>query len=72
MRRITQESLRRMAEELPSVNWPDSELTGLVAPQFGVITGFPEFLTEVEALCHIDLGATGLPGPLRGKPKSGP
>lgn len=71
MRRVTRDSLRRMAEELPSVPWPDAELDGLVAPQFGVITGFPEFLTEVEALCRLDLGATGLPGRLPDK-KGGP
>ncbi len=67
MRRVTRDSLRRMVEELPSVPWPDAELDGLVAQQFGVITGFPEFLTEVEALCRLDLGATGLPGRLSDK-----
>jgi len=71
MRRVTRDSLRRMVEELPSVDWPDAELDGLVAPQFGVITGFPEFLIEVEVLCRLDLGATGLPGRLPDK-KRGP
>jgi hypothetical protein len=71
MRRVTRDSLRRMVEELPSVDWPDAELDGLVAPQFGVITGFPEFLIDVEALCRLDLGATGLPGRLPDK-KRGP
>jgi hypothetical protein len=71
MRRITRDTLRRMVEELPSVAWPEDELDGLVAPRHGVITGFPEFLTEVEALCRIDLGSIGLPGRLPGKPKRG-
>jgi hypothetical protein len=71
MRRVTRDSLRRMVEELPSVDWPDRELEGLVAPQFGVITGFPEFLAEIDAVCHIDLGTIGLPGALSCKPKSG-
>ncbi|HWA43953.1 MAG TPA: hypothetical protein VHA10_12130 [Hypericibacter adhaerens] len=69
MRRVTMETLRRMAEELPGLPWPDAELEGLVAPRFGVITGFPEFLAEVEALDRIDLGAAGLPAPPGRKPK---
>lgn len=71
MRRIARDTLRRMVEELPSVAWPDGELEGLVASRHGVITGFPEFLTEVEALCRIDLGSIGLPGRLTDKSKSG-
>jgi hypothetical protein len=64
MRTLARETLRRMVEELPAVPWRDGELDGLLARSDGVITGFPELLAEIEALCRIDLGADGLPGRL--------
>jgi hypothetical protein len=65
MQTLARETLRRMVEELPTVPWRDQDLSGLIARSDGVITGFPELLADIEALCRIDLGADGLPGPLR-------
>jgi hypothetical protein len=64
MEPLTRETLRRMVEALPSVPWRDAELDGLIARSDGVITGFPELLAEIEALCRMDLGPDGLPGRL--------
>ena len=45
-------------DQMASHRWSDAEITELVEPSLGIITGLPELLTRLEALRRIDLGAT--------------
>ena len=67
MRSVSRETIRRILEEFPTVSWGEREIDELVAPSFGVITGFQQLLADVEALAKIDLGETPLAGPIRRK-----
>jgi hypothetical protein len=62
MQPVTLETLRRILAEWPSVNWPAEALEDLVAPSHGVITGFHQFLREVEQVRAVDLGVVGPAG----------
>ncbi|MFI5023147.1 MAG: hypothetical protein ACHQRJ_16060 [Alphaproteobacteria bacterium] len=64
MKRVTKGTMRRIVEEFPAVRWPDADLDELVAPKLGVITGFQDFLNQVEAVVRVDLGSSGPPGAL--------
>ena len=71
MKPLTRETLAGMVEELATHPWSEAELDELVAPRFGIITGFQGLLTELEALRAMDLGETPPAGPLRpAKPRS--
>ena len=67
MKRLTKDTLRRVTQEFPTLDWADGELEELVTPRFGAITGFQRFLESVEQLVKIDLGETGMAGNIRGK-----
>lgn len=71
MKPLTGDTLGRMVEQLATHPWSAAELDELVAPRFGIITGFQGLLTELEALRRLDLGETPPAGPLRFA-KSGP
>lgn len=71
MKPVAKETLVRMVEELATHPWSEAELDELVAPRFGIITGFQGLLTELETLRRLDLGETPPAGPLRAaKPRS--
>jgi len=59
MKKLTKELLIQMQATFPTIEWSDAELDDLVKPGFGLITGFPELLIELDRLCKLDLG--GLP-----------
>lgn len=67
MEPVSKATLRRIVEQFPAVPWDDAELDELVAPQYGVITGFGVLFADIEMLMSIDLGATA-PAPLRPRP----
>jgi hypothetical protein len=69
---VTRNTLDAMAEELAAHPWRGSDLEELVAPRFGIITGFQGLLEELEALRLSDLGETPPAGPLRPKSRKSP
>jgi hypothetical protein len=64
MRSVSRDTLKRILEEFPTVAWGEAELNELVAPSYGVITGFQHLLTEVKELADFDLGDTPMAGAL--------
>ncbi|MDH3692732.1 MAG: hypothetical protein OEU36_25170 [Gammaproteobacteria bacterium] len=67
MRPVSKTTLRGVVDELACFRWKEQELDELVAPKFGIITGFQALLDELEELRAIDLGETGLAGPVYGQ-----
>jgi len=65
MDRIQQSTLHRLCRELPAFDWQEPELAELVDPKLGVITGFQDFLDQMELLRRLDLGSTKPAGPIR-------
>lgn len=65
MKPITKDTLAGIVDELAAHPWDRAELDELVAPKFGLITGFQGLLTELEALRRLELGETPPAGPLR-------
>ncbi len=65
MKRVSKETMLRITEEFPTVRWSERDLEELVAPKYGLITGFHRFLEEVEAIANVDLGESGVAGVLR-------
>lgn len=55
---VTKETLWRIVTELPALPWAERDLTELLTPGAGVITGFQEFVEEAKALAAIDLDDT--------------
>lgn len=55
---VTKETLQRIAAELPTVPWQDRDLTELLTPGAGVITGFQEFVEKARAFAATDLEDT--------------
>lgn len=55
MKKLTKELLKQMQGTFPTLEWSDAELDDLVKPSFGLITGFPELLTEIDRLCKRNL-----------------
>lgn len=56
MKAPTKELLEQMQAVFPTLGWSADELDDLVTPSFGLITGFPELLAEIEKLVERDLG----------------
>jgi len=50
------ETLKGMRDQLASFAWDNSELSELVDPRLGIITGFQDLLNQLELLRQIDLG----------------
>jgi hypothetical protein len=67
MEPVRKTTLQSIVREFPVVPWNDDELEELVAPRYGVITGFSALLSEIDALVSMDLGTIG-PAPLRPRP----
>jgi len=55
---LDRETLLRIRDQLACHDWSDAEITELVAPRFGIITGFQDLLKQQEALRGLDLGTT--------------
>lgn len=56
MEKLQIETLKGIRDQLASHDWDDSELSELVAPKLGIITGFQDLLDQLETLRQIDLG----------------
>jgi hypothetical protein len=54
-------------DQLGSYAWNDAEISELVDPKLGIITGFQELLDQLEVLRKIDLEATPPAGDISSK-----
>ena len=52
------DTLADMRDMLAAFDFSDEELSELVDPQLGIITGFSDLLEQLELLRKMDLGAT--------------
>lgn len=52
---LSVKTLRRIMAEFPVHDWREDELAELVAPKYGVITGFSEILEDIRVLLETDL-----------------
>jgi hypothetical protein len=57
MKRLQQQTLLGIRDQFGSYAWDDAEISELVDPQLGIITGFQELLDELELLRKVDLGS---------------
>ena len=55
MKKLQKRTLIGMRDQLGGYAWEDAEISELVDPQFGIITGFQDLLDELEELRGIDL-----------------
>lgn len=52
---LTKTTLQRIMTEFPAHEWSDRELEELVAPKYGIITGFQKIIKDVRQLIDTDL-----------------
>ena len=57
MKKLEKETLIGMRDQLGGYAWQDAEISELVDPQLGIITGLQELLDQLEVLRGIDLEA---------------
>ena len=57
MKKLQKQTLIGMRDQLGGYAWDDAEISELVDPQLGIITGFQYLLDELEELRGIDLGS---------------
>ncbi len=55
MKRLQQQTLLGIRDQFGSYAWDDAEISELVDPQLGIITGFQELLDQLELLRKVDL-----------------
>jgi hypothetical protein len=58
MKKLQKQTLIDMRDQLGGYAWDDAEISELVDPKLGIITGLQDLLGELEVLRDIDLGAT--------------
>jgi hypothetical protein len=58
MEKLQKQTLLGIRDQLASYAWKDEELSELVDPRLGIITGFQELLDQLDILRQIDLGTT--------------
>ena len=58
MKKLQKQTLVGIRDQLASYDWKDDELSELVDPKLGIITGFQDLLDQLDILRRIDLGAT--------------
>ena len=56
MKDLTKSTITGICTEMTSHPWSEAEISELIDPKLGVITGFKNLLTELDALGRIDLG----------------
>lgn len=56
MQKLTKETLTGICAQMAAHGWSDAEISELVDPQLGIITGFQDLLDELDALRKVDLG----------------
>jgi len=52
------ESLQAIRQAFASHDFSDADLSELVTPKLGLITGFEDLMKEIEKLRAVDLGST--------------
>ena len=57
MKKLEKATLIGMRDQLGGYAWRDAEISELVDPQLGIITGFQDLLDQLEVLRKIDLEA---------------
>lgn len=57
MKPLTRETLNGIRDQFGCYHWDDAELSELVDPKLGIITGLQDLLLELEDLRGIDLGS---------------
>lgn len=55
MEKIQKQTLIGMRDQLGGYAWEDAEISELVDPKLGIITGFQDLLDQLEVLRKIDL-----------------
>lgn len=58
MKKLEKQTLVGIRDQLASYAWKDDELSELVEPKLGIITGFQDLLDQLEILRQVDLGTT--------------
>lgn len=58
MKPLTKATLTAICDQMAAHGWTDAELSELVEPERGIITGLQSLLSELEAMRKIDLGTT--------------
>jgi hypothetical protein len=58
MHKLKKQTLIGIRDQLASYAWKDDELSELVDPKLGIITGFQDLLDQLDILRRVDLGAT--------------
>ena len=67
MKKVQQQTLIGMRDQLGGYAWQDAEISELVDPKLGIITGFQDLLDQLEVLRNIDLQALPPAGDIPGK-----
>ena len=67
MKKLQKQTLIGMRDQLGGHAWTDAEISELVTPRLGIITGLQDLLDQLEALRRIDLDAIPPAGEI-GKP----
>ncbi len=57
MKKLQKQTLIGMRDQLGGYAWSDAEISELVTPRLGIITGFEDLLEQLETLRRIDLEA---------------
>lgn len=57
MKAVEKQTLKAMRDQLGGYAWSDDEISELVEPKLGIITGFQDLLDQLEVLRQIDLEA---------------
>ena len=58
MKKLQKDTLLGIRDQLASYDWKDEEISELVDPKLGIITGFQDLLDQLDILRQFDLGST--------------
>jgi hypothetical protein len=58
MKKLQKQTLVGIRDQLASYAWKDDELSELISPKLGIITGFQDLLDQLDILRRVDLGTT--------------
>ena len=67
MKKLDKQTLIGIRDQFGSYAWDDAEISELVEPKLGIITGFQELLDQLEVLRNVDLEATPPAGDISSK-----
>jgi hypothetical protein len=67
MKKLDKQTLMGIRDQFGSYAWEDAEISELVDPRLGIITGFQELLDQLEVLRKVDLEATPPAGDISSK-----